>query len=210
METNAWYTAIRGNEFDYLALMGALGGYRRPRDKVTALIRRGEIIRVKKGLYVLGPGLRTGAVSREILANLMYGPSYVSLEYALSLHQLIPERVETVTSVTLKKTKAFDTPLGRFAYRNVKKHYYRCGQSLRTLQDGRGYLLACPEKAIADKVYFSSGLHTVDDMRTWLFSDLRIDPEEFIRLNRYLFTEFADLESKHCLRLLAKLAKEQV
>jgi len=210
MGANKWHTAIPCNEFDYLALMGALGGYTRPRDKVTALIRRGEIIRVKKGLYVLGPDFCVGAVSREILGNLIYGPSYLSLEYALSLHQLIPERVETVTSVTLHKTKTFDTPLGRFTYRKAKKSYYQTGQHLQVLQDGRGFVLASPEKAIADKVYFSSGLHGIDDMRAYLFSDLRIEPGEFIRLDMSFFKELAALETRRCMRLLAELAREMV
>ena len=37
---------IGREEFDYQALMAALSGYANPRDKVTALLRRGDIIRV--------------------------------------------------------------------------------------------------------------------------------------------------------------------
>ncbi len=70
-------------EFDYQTLLGALKGYARPRDRITALLRKGVIIRVKKGLYVFGEHERRRPYSREILANLIYGPSYISLEYAL-------------------------------------------------------------------------------------------------------------------------------
>jgi hypothetical protein len=63
MDTNIWHTAIPANEFDYPALMGALGRYRFPRDKATILIRRGEIISVKKGIYALGSSLRNGPLS---------------------------------------------------------------------------------------------------------------------------------------------------
>ena len=83
-------------EFDYLALMNALRDYRYPRDRVTKLLASGRIVRVKKGLYILGDELRGGPFSREILANLIYGPSYISLEYALSYHQMIPEWVRHI------------------------------------------------------------------------------------------------------------------
>ena len=83
-------------EFDYQALMAALPEYANPRDKVTVLLRRGDIIRVKKGFYVFGDELRRRPYSRELLANLIYGPSFVSLDSALSFHGLIPERVEVV------------------------------------------------------------------------------------------------------------------
>ncbi|MBW1967626.1 MAG: hypothetical protein JRI48_09680 [Deltaproteobacteria bacterium] len=87
-------------EFDYQTLLCILSGYARPRDKITDLLRKGDIIRVKKGLYIFGEGHRKAPYSREVLANLMYGPSYVSLEYALQYYGLIPERVEALTSVT--------------------------------------------------------------------------------------------------------------
>lgn len=209
METNVWHTNLPGNEFDYLALMGALRDYKRPRDKVTKLLRRGDVVRVKKGIYILGPQVRKETVvSREILGNLLYGPSYLSLEYALSWHQLIPEHVEAVTSVTMHKSKAFATPLGHFTYHHVKTGYYPYGQLAEVLPDGRGFLLASPEKAIADKVYFAHGLKTHFDLRQYLFSDLRIDPEGFSRLDTAFFHELAAVENKASLRILAELIRE--
>ena len=88
---------IGREEFDYPALMGALSQYANPRDKVTSLLRRGTIVRVKKGLYVFGEAYRRRPYSRELLANLIYGPSFVSLDYALAFHGLISERVEVIT-----------------------------------------------------------------------------------------------------------------
>ena len=84
---------IGREEFDYSALMSTLSGYANPRDKVTSLLRRGVIVRVKKGLHVFGDADRRRPYSRELLANLIYGPSFVSLDYALAFHGLIPERV---------------------------------------------------------------------------------------------------------------------
>ncbi len=210
MEPKAWHTALPGNEFDYLALMGALKKYKRPRDRVTKLLRRKEIIRVKKGIYVLGPGLARGGISREVLGNLLYGPSYLSMEYALSWHQLIPERVETVTSVTLNKAKTFTTPLGDFTYRHVKAAYYRMGQISQQLPDKRGFIMARPEKALADMVYFARGLDEPTGLRNYLFSDLRIDREAFARMDADFFRHLASAAGKRSLRLLSDLARENL
>lgn len=209
MESVAWHTQLPWNEFDYLALMGALGRYKRPRDKVRKLLRSGDVIRVKKGIYVLGPHVRRfPEISREILGNLIYGPSYISLEYALSWHQLIPERVESVTSVTLHKSKSYATPVGNFTYRHVQPKYYSLGLVSRVLPDGRGILMAGPEKAIADKVYFASGIKSLADMRDFLFADSRIDPGQLRHLDSKVLLELAAVQSKACLHLLSELVME--
>ena len=114
-------------ELDYQALMAALSKYSNPRDKVTALLRRGDIIRAKKGLYIFGDELRRRPYSRELLANLIYGPSFVSLDSALSFHGLIPERVEALMSVTTKRPKSFDTPIGSFIYRQSPRGAFHIG-----------------------------------------------------------------------------------
>lgn len=77
-------------EFDYQILLNSLRGYAHPRKKITALLRKGEIIRVKKGLYIFGAQHRRSPYCRELLANLIYGPSCISLEYALHYYGLIP------------------------------------------------------------------------------------------------------------------------
>ena len=70
--------------FDYTQLMMALKEYRKPRDVVSDLLRKSQIIRIRKGLYIFGPLWRRNNVSLETLANLVYGPSVISLDYALS------------------------------------------------------------------------------------------------------------------------------
>jgi len=209
MDMNQWHANLPGNEFDYLALMGALQDYKRPRDKVSKLLRRGEIIRLKKGFYILGPSLRKDpGVCREILANQLYGPSYISLEYALSWYQLIPERAESVTSVTLNKPKSYITSVGNFTYRHVKDKYYSYGILPQILEDGRGFLVASPEKAIADKVYFAAGLKHLADLRALVFDDLRIDREEFSKMDDCFFEELCAVENKRALRLLSELSRQ--
>lgn len=113
-----------------------------------------------------------------------------------------------MTSVTLHKPKSFVTPVGNFTYQHVKKDYYSYGIQALSLEDGRGFLMASPEKAIADKVYFTSGLSCLEDLRTFLFADLRVDQEEFCGMDANFFQELSVVENRGSFRLLSKLARE--
>lgn len=101
--------------FDYTYLMEKLRDYRSPRSKVTTLLREGCIIQIRRGLYVLGNIYRRD-ISLHVLANLIYGPSYISFESALSYYGFNPERVVNPTSVCFKRKKQYSTPLGVFTY----------------------------------------------------------------------------------------------
>ena len=97
LETTPLRQQIARDVFDYQQLVTCLSQFSKPRDKIRRLLASGEIVRIRKGLYAFGAPLQRAPISRELLANLIYGPSYISLDYALSYHGLIPERVETVT-----------------------------------------------------------------------------------------------------------------
>ena len=175
---------VGGEVFDYQVLLDTLAGYRKPRDRITRLLASGAIMRVKKGLYCFGEAFRREPLSREYLANLIYGPSYVSLEYALSHHGLIPERVETVTSVTTRRSRDFDTPFGTFSYRMLTGPRYAVGAILETVGK-TSFLVASPEKALTDKVWTDkrfSGLR-LSDYDAYLSDDLRIDREALSRFD---------------------------
>ena len=172
-------------EFDYLTLLGGLKAYARPRDKITALLHAGSIIRVKKGLYVFGPSFRREAYSRELLANWIYGPSYLSLEYALGRYGMIPERVETLTSVTCGKGRAFHTPAGRFTYWSVPMRAYSIGFDRIEQAGNRGFLMATREKALADKLCQDRSvvIRSFKQLEAYLLEDLRIDPDALRQLD---------------------------
>jgi hypothetical protein len=175
---------IPQEEFDYQTLMGALDEYARPRDKISDLLKKGIIIRVKKGLYVFGEAYRKAPYSKEILANLMFGPSYISLEYALQYHGLIPERVEAVTSVTTGRSRRFLTPVGLFTYRRISLDAFRIGMDRKEIGERRAFLIATPEKALADKIYTDRrhGIRTKKMMSDYLENNLRIDPADLMNL----------------------------
>ncbi len=179
MNTHQLRQIIGKEEFDYIGLLHALKKYKAPRQKINELIKAKNIIRVKKGLYVLNNQNSEKSYSKERLANLIYGPSYISLESALSFYQLIPERVESITSVTSKKNKRFKTPLGIFTYRYLNPEKYPLGILQKELTPGTRIFMASPEKALID--YINLELKSGNYSITEIFSDLRLDEDEFMK-----------------------------
>jgi len=168
---------IPAEVFDYQTLTDALKGLSSPRDKITDMLRQGIIIRVKKGLYVFGDKYRRYPYSKELLANLVYGPSYVSLDYALAYYGLIPEGVEALTSVTPNRPRRFSTPVGLFIYRQIPARAYEEGMVRVEGAHNQAFLIASPEKALADKLVSVRGapIASIGEMGRFLEEDLRID-----------------------------------
>ncbi len=141
---------------------------------VKRAMKSGDLIQIKRGLYTLSPALRKWPLSLASLANRLYYPSYVSMEYALSSHGWIPEGVATITSATSKNSADFDTPLGRFSFKRIPQALFFCGVET-VLIDGVSALLASPLKALADYVY----VHKLEwTGREPLIESLRIEEEE--------------------------------
>jgi predicted transcriptional regulator of viral defense system len=183
--------SITAKYFDFQNLKAAIVGQANERRFIGQLIKKGYIVRVKKGLYVWGEQLDFEGYSKEILANLIYGPSYISLESALSFHGLIPERVETVTSVTFKKNKLFKTPVGSFEYVHLYKGAYATGVNLHVINQTENYLIAGPEKALLD--YIALRVRRIDSdthLSQLLTEDIRIDQDEFDNLRTDLLIQY--------------------
>jgi predicted transcriptional regulator of viral defense system len=157
------YLSRLSPEFDYNALISQLGEYKNQRSKISSLIKKKEIIRVKKGLYVLGEDYQK-PFSHEILANLIYGPSYISLEFALSHYGLIPERVNTITSITSKRNKIFKTSIGNFTYNYLPLKLYPVGLRRVEIEHKRAFIIASKEKSLADLLYRFRKLDSLDDL----------------------------------------------
>jgi len=198
---------IPQEEFDYQTLLDCLKSYSRPRDKITDLLRKGKIIRIKKGLYIFGEDYRQGLYSREILANLIYGPSYISLDFALHYYGLIPERVEAVTSVTTGRSRKFFTTVGLFNYRGISLNAFRVGMDRIELSEGRSFLMAVPEKALADKIQSNrgTGIKTQSELRHYLLESLRIDQDSLAELDSNLIKLISQQYRSRKLSLLYRL-----
>jgi len=116
--------------------------------------KQGLLLQLRRGLYILNKDDRKIEPSRLYLAEQLYQPSYVSLEYALSRYGLIPERVADVTSVSTKKTARFSNDFGTFSYQTVKPSAFRGFISGKD-EAGLPYFIAEPEKAVADFIYLN-------------------------------------------------------
>lgn len=158
-------------------LQNLMGKYKFPRNKVASLEKRGAIIRLKKGLYVVSTKISRKHLSRELIANHLYGPSYISFETALAFYGLIPERVFAVRSATFKRAKQFENETGFFEYITVPKNYYAIGITQQVVDNEYTYLLATPEKALCDLILATRNLRlqSVKAMQVFLEEDLRID-----------------------------------
>jgi predicted transcriptional regulator of viral defense system len=158
-------------------LYGITNDYKFQRNKVASMEKRGDIVRLKKGLYVVSDKISRKTLSRELIANHMCGPSYVSFETALAFYGIIPEKVFAVRSATFKRAKRFENAVGNFEYITIPTAYYSIGISQQTVDDEYTYLLATPEKALCDLILATSNLRlqSVKAMQAYLEEDMRID-----------------------------------
>ena len=163
--------------------------YSSPACKLGRMVEKGEIIRLRRGLYETDPN--TPAC---LVANYICEPSYISFEYALSWHEIIPERTIVVTNATANKhrNKRFDTPLGSFSYSDVPAAAFPVGVD-RFVDDGYEYYIATPAKAVCDKLYKMPPVRSYQGLEALMFDDLRFDEDEILGLESRIIREYAEL-----------------
>lgn len=168
---------------DTLTIMDLLKSYAAPKSKLTTMIKKGELIKIRRGLYL--PARYRQDYDLKSLANIIHGPSVISFEYALATYGLIPERPHTITSATFNKNKnrRFETPLGTFLYRYVHPRVYPYG-ICRYKEGILPFLMASPEKALCDTISKINGISTLHDLSILLHEDLRVDEEAMATLDK--------------------------
>ena len=171
---------IPSQYFDYpvshQVLLSLLKDYKRPNDKIYEMVKAGKLIPLKRGLYQFRNP--TGLLPEPFnIANILYGPSYVSAESALSYYGLIPEQVFTVASITTKKSVSFENEVGIFEYRHLSIPYYSFGIQRINLREKQYALIATPEKALFDKIIVTQGLlfRSVSSAKEFLLENMRMD-----------------------------------
>ncbi|MDR1198255.1 MAG: hypothetical protein LBK94_04480 [Prevotellaceae bacterium] len=172
--------------------------YKFPRNKIASMEKHGEIIRLKKGLYVVSDKISRKSVSRELIANHLYGTSYISLETALAYYGMIPERVYTVRSMTTKRAKNFTTPFGSFEYKTVSSDYFSIGLRQEIIENRYAFLIATPAKAVCDMIVATPNLRlqSVRAMQTYLLEDLRIDLDAIKNLDKSIVEQCIEAGKK--------------
>lgn len=168
-----------------------LRGYTNPDDFLSRLVKSGELIRLKNGFFLIAEKIEESSVPYEQIANLLYGPSYISFEWALSYYQMIPEGVYVVTSTSATKSKIFRTPIGTFDYTYLSHQRYAIGIDQKENASGR-FLIATPEKALADLIHLKCQKLEGRDLLIELIESRRMDEEQLKKLNKEHLREIAD------------------
>lgn len=164
------------------------------------------IIRVKRGLYCLAPPHQRQTLNLYQLAQNIYGPSYVSMESALSYHGWIPEAVHSVTMACIRKSKDFVTPLGAFNFKRIPVRVFYSAVDRVSSGNGDAFLMAKPLKALADYVYAHKqdwkGLDPV-------INSLRIEPDSFEGISKEELDSLHETyQSKRVQRFIKSLKRD--
>ncbi len=153
------------------------------------------------------PGPKTELPVPEpfLIANHLRGPSYVSLEAALSYWGVIPERTYEISSVTVKTSKKYRTPIGKFDYQQLPIPYYSFGIRFVQLKQNQVALIASPEKAICDKIILTPNINirSIKQTRFFLLEDLRMEEDQLMKLDlEMIMSWIEDAPKRNSLKML--------
>ena len=180
--------------------------YSNKNNKISREIKDGKLFKIIPGLYET-----VSNTPGYLLAGSIYGPSYISFEFALSFYGLIPERVTTITCATFgkKKKKQYNTDFGFFTYRDVPMTAY-LEEIIIKEENNYSYQIATPEKALCDKLYTLAPLNNYNNLENMLFNDLRIDEEEFKKLDTSKIEMLSELYHSTNVDLLARYKRRDI
>ena len=161
---------------------------------IARWLQSGKLIQLRRGKYLVPDRYRKKPIELEKIANLLVEPSYLSLQWALSHYQLIPEAAFTLTSVTTSRTSTFDTPVGMFTYRNLSKKFF---WGYRVSSKEYPYHVAHPEKALLDLFHLTPGPFPKERLVQYRFQNTHL-------INRKRLLEYAKRFGKPKLTKLAR------
>lgn len=189
----------------YNMIIHELHDYRSPKTKLGRLVKEGVYTPVIRGLYETDPN-----TAGYLLAGSIYGPSYLSFDFALSYYGMIPEIVHTVTCATYnkKKKRIYETEFGNFIYRDVPVKAYPIGIIIKNEGD-YSFQIATKEKALSDKLYSMKPISNQKELEAVLVDDLRIDMDEVIKLDENDLREISEAYHSTNVSLLYRLVKRR-
>lgn len=177
-----------------------------PDKKIQTLEKQGELIRLKRNLYIVSKELTGKDTDTRLCANHIYGPSYVSIQWALRYYGMIPEQVFRMTCVTTKHSRSFKTPIGEFSYMQVPDNYFPIG--VETVEEnGVSFLMASREKALCDTIQHDRFVpqRSLTALSTYLEEDMRLDMDILKELDTKIIMECAKAGRKS--QILTNLVK---
>lgn len=184
-------------------LLSEYENYSNANNKIGRLVKEKKLFPIVRGLYETNIN-----APAQCLAECIYGPSYLSFDYALAYYGLIPEAVYVYTSASYdkRKSKTYENPFGVFTFHDVPKQVYSYGVKIMK-ENGYFYKMASPEKALCDKLYLLKPIKNLSELKTLLFDDLRIDEFEFSRLNKGDICFLASIYKNSNVKMLYKFIR---
>ena len=192
--------------YDFQSLSIRYKEYSNIYQKINSECKKGILVKIKRGLYT--DDLYN---DKEVIANICYNPSYISFEYALSYYGVIPEVVSTFTSATFRKknNKIYHMKDSTFDYRSVPDEVFPMGILIMKNSKDISYKIASKEKALCDLLYSKYPVRSIKDLKTLLFEDMRIDENEFLKMNVEFIKEIAPLYHSNSLNVLKKYLNKE-
>ncbi len=179
---------------------------------IKTRLKSGEIIALKKGLFVsrlyLARIEETAGIYEkyiQFIANVLRYPSYISLEYMLSIYGIIPEGVYVTTSITTKSSRLFINKLGNFRYQNIKQSLFLGYKEFD--YKNNPVRLATKAKALFDTIYLRSFGNS--SLEYELTEGLRLNLNDFTNDDIDEFKKYVDLSNSVKMRRVVKILKWQ-
>ena len=192
--------------YDTLTLHEKYKKYSNINQKIALEAKKGSLTRIKNGLYSDNVQL-----DAPLLANICQSPSYLSFEWALYIYGLIPEFVSVYTSAVFgkKNNRSYSCKEAVFEYLSIPDKAFPYGVIYRKNEDGIRYKIATKEKALLDIIYTKYPVRSIKDIKTMLFEDLRIDEEEFFKMDYDFIRSVGPLYHSNSINSLIKYIDEE-
>ena len=136
-------------------------------------------------------------LSKELIANHVFAPSYVSMQTALRHYGFIPKSVYVTQSMTVKPSLDFDTPLGHFGYTHIAREAFGIGLRIEQTPHA-AFTIATPEKALCDLIANTFGLtlRYIKDVERYLEEDIRFDVDAIQNFDVQLLSDYTSVGKK--------------
>ena len=186
-------------------LISELPGYVNPKAKIGRMVEEGKLFPIIRGIYEDDPN-----TPPRYLASSIYGPSYISFEYALAFYGLIENKDKTVTCAAYgkRKEKVYETMFGTFTYRDIPKTVFPKDLVLHR-ENGYSFIMASPEKAFCDELYKSEPAANLKELKDLMFGRIGIGKRKIFRLDPLAIYAIADEYGCRNLHLLKSFLRKK-
>ena len=186
-------------------LISELPGYVNPKAKIGRMVAEGKLYPIIRGIYEEDPN-----TPPQYLAGVIYGPSYISFEYALAYYKLIPQKTAEITCAAYgkRKEKRYETDFGLFTYRDIPSKVFH-EELILNMENGYSFLMASPEKAFCDELYKSAPAANLKELKALMFDEIGIGKRKINRLDPVVMNRIADLYGCRNLHLLKSFLRKK-